>query len=356
VNCATIQVFFFKSADYQPNIPHRNSDPIADISVMMLGTVFLLTLGSIDLIAAFSSVGNSSTGGPASSGLDDPSSEPEVVTRDFIEITNLNNKESFPASFIERWPNWFLETDGSLSRIPDEETGDEIGYVTPTSIDQLYQPIDLKRPEMKLALGIHVRSGQIRHVMPSLDISYEKGLHRNRGLCSVPLAYNWVDFGFINSMSDYNRYELRVASKKGMGGSEEDDEETWNPMHFLPGDVIEKVIERVIVCLAEVESDDLGSGSHIIHVALDDSKVLEMPKPKNVLQVTLVEIGDEGEEDADVGILEVAIVTTMSGSESEYLPDAYKPLYADESLRNPLYANFKKQKEKREQKDSKGEL
>ena len=127
-------------------------------------------------------------------------------------------------------------------------------------------------------------------------------------------------------------------------------------MHFIPSEVIEKVIERVIVCLSEVEPDDLGSGYHIIHVALDDSKVLEMPKPKNVLQVTLVEIGDEGKEDADVGILEVDIVTTMSGSESEFFPDAYKPLYADESLRNPLYATFKNRKEKREQEDSKQEL
>lgn len=318
----------------------------------MLVPVFLLILGTIHLTAAFSSVGNSSTGGPAISGPDDPSSESEVMTRNFIEITNLNNnvsKESFPSSFIERWPNWVLETDGSLSRIPDEETGGDIGFLTPISIDQLYQPIDLKRPEMKVALGIHVRSGQIRHVMPSLDISYGNGLHRNRGLCSVPLAHTWVDFGFINSMGDNNRYEFRAASKKRT-------DEKWNQIFSLPGNLITIAIERAIVCLAEVDSDDLGNGSHIIHVALDGSKILEVPKSKNDLQATLVEIGDEGEEDIDVGILEVAIVTTMSGSESEYLPDAYKPLYADESLRNPLYANFKKQKEKREQKDSKGEL
>ena len=314
--------------------------------------IFLFILGTIDLTAAFSSAGNSSMGGPTSSSLDESTSEPEIVSRNFIEITNHNNngpKESLPASFIERWPNWFLEIDGSLSRIPDEETGDGIGFVTPTSVDQLYQPIDLERPEMKLALGIHVRSGQIRHVMPSLDISYGNGLHRNRGLCSVPLAYNWVDFGYINSLGDYNRYELRASSKK-----RGDDAEKFNQILSLPGDAMKTAIERVIVCLAEADSEYLGSGSHIIHVALENSKVVQIPKPKNDLQATLIEIGDYGEE--DVGILEVAVVTTMSGSESEYLPEAYKALFADESLRNPLYAKFKKRKEERKEENSKGEL
>jgi hypothetical protein len=324
---------------------------------MILRPVFLLAFCTVGLTAAFSSVGNSSAGGP-NSGLDDPSSEPQITSRNFIEITNLNSdgrEESLPASFIERWPHWFLETDGSLSRIPDEETGEMIGFVTPTSIEQLYQPIDLKRPEMKLALGIHVRSGQIRHVMPSLDVSYGEGLHRNRGLCSVPLAYKWVDFGFLNSLGDFNRYELRIASKNAVG-SEDDGKQEWNQIYSLPGNVMKTAIEQAIVCLAEVDSDDLGNGSHVIHVSLDGSKAFELPKAKNVLQATLVEMGDEGEEDVDVGILAVTIVTTMSGSESEYLPEAYKPLYADESLRNPLYAKFQKRKEKREKEDAEREL
>lgn len=322
----------------------------------MLRLVSLLVLRTIVPTKAFASVGNSSAGGPASNVLDDPSSEPEVMARNFIEITNLNRKESIPASFIEQWPNWILETDGSFLRIPDETTGDGIGFVTPTSIDQLYQPIDLKRPNMKLALGFHIRSGQIRHVMPSLDISYSNGLHRNRGLCSVPLAYNWVDFGLVNSMGDNNRYELRLASKNRADQSENTDDENWNKIFSLPGNVMTAAIERTIVYLAEADSDDIGVGSHIIHVVLDESIGFEIPKTRNDLQATLVEIGDDGEEDVNVGILEVAIVATMSGSESEYLPNAYKPLFANESLRNPLYAEFQQQKKKREKQISKQQL
>eukprot|EP00536_Pseudo-nitzschia_multiseries_P018390 jgi/Psemu1/228773/e_gw1.2471.2.1 len=298
---------------------------------MLYRSAFLFFFLAADLAKAFSS-------GGGTAGNHKSSDEPEIVTRNFVEITNLNaigHKESLPASFIERWPNWFLETDGRLVRIPDEESGGASGFVTAISLEKIYQPVDLKRPEIKLAVGLHIRSGMIRHVLPALDVSYGKGLHRNRGLCSVPLAYNWVDFGFLNSIGDYNSYQIKLLNSGDTG---------WDELCSLPGSVIAKAIERAIVCLAEEDSDDLGNGSHIIHVALDDAKIFEMPKPKTNLRVTMVETADKGEEDVDVGILEVAIVSTMSGSESEYLPEAYKPLFSDESLRNPLYTKFKKRK------------
>lgn len=310
---------------------------------MLFRTIFLLLLATVDLADAFSA-----GGGPTGSNPN----EPEVVTRNFVEITNLNDvgqtrKESLPASFIERWPNWFLESDGRLFRIPDEETGGATGYVTPTSIEEIFQPVDLKRPEIKLAVGIHFRSGVIRHVLPALDISYGNGLHRNRGLCSVPLAYNWVDFGFLASLGDYNRYRLKLSSTERQGDNQQGGEKIWDEISSLPGNAIKKAIERAIICLAEEHSDELGSGSHIIHVALEDAEVFQMPKPKNSVRVAMVETGDEGEEDVEVGILEVAIANTMAGSESEYLPEAYKPLFSDESLRNPLFAKFKKKKDGR---------
>ena len=101
--------------------------------------IYFLIFGTIELTAAFSSVGNSSTGAPTGDSLDDITPEPEIMARPFVEITNVSNeKESLPSSFIEGWPTWFLETDGSLSRIPDGDSGD--GYTNPTSIDVLFQP------------------------------------------------------------------------------------------------------------------------------------------------------------------------------------------------------------------------
>ena len=106
---------------------------------MLLLPIYFLIFGTIELTAAFSSVGNSSTGASTGDSLDDITPEPEIMARPFVEITNVSNeKESLPSSFIEGWPTWFLDTDGSLSRIPDGDSGD--GYTNPTSIDVLFQP------------------------------------------------------------------------------------------------------------------------------------------------------------------------------------------------------------------------
>jgi len=263
-----------------------------------------------------------------------------IPSRSFIELTDLNNngpKQTLPSSFIRNWPTWVLEQNGTLSRIPDEL--DNKGYVTPTSIDELWQPIDLKRPDMKLALGLHIRQGEIRHAMPALDISYDKGLHRNRGLCSVPRAYAWVDFGSLGIMSDWDNFELKVTSKKRGDGS-------WIQLSVSSGDAISRAIERTFLCLAENAPDDLAEGSHIVHVPLDSVDVVELPKTNHEMQVTLSEKYND-DTNLEVGILQVIISASMSGSESEYLPDVYKTLYYDETFQNPRYVAHKQRKEER---------
>jgi len=256
------------------------------------------------------------------------------------------------------------------------------GFVIPTSIDNLWQPIDLIRPTMKVALGVHIRNGSIRHVFPAVDISYDNDQdgyhHRNRGLCSVPRAHTWVDIAFLNSIGDYNRYELRVSSKKNDNDNDNDnegDDNKWQQLlssssYSSNSEVISKAIERVVIFLAENDddsdsNDDFGNGSNILHVILDTDNgddgdmdntnekkkkklVCEIPKSSHDLKVTMVEmygndqkIENTGYEDVDVAILQVTVTTTMSGSESDYLPDVYRPLFDDPKLKNPLYDNYK---------------
>jgi hypothetical protein len=348
--------------------------------ISVIGTVAIVNVNAFSVgstnknnSSARSSSSNSIGDNYADDDAEPQQEQQEQTERNFIEITSLNvQKQSLPASFIESWPTWVLETDGSLERIPDSD--DNNGFVSPTSIDSLWQPIDLIRPKMKLALGVHIRNGSIRHVFPALDISYDgSSKHRNRGMCSIPRAYTWVDFGFVNSMGDYNRYELRVSSKKNNGKSsssedenenEDDDEnedEKWQQLlsssSISDNEVMSKAIERAVICLAENDGsiNDLD-GSHIIHVILNDDDddadeqiAVEIPKSNHELKVSMVEkwgnnnkIENESLDEVEVGILQVNVMTTMSGSESEYLPDVYKPLYNDESLRNPLYKNYKK--------------
>jgi hypothetical protein len=197
--------------------------------------------------------------------------------------------------------------------------------------------------------SMYRRDGVIRQIMPALDISFEGGQHRNRGLCSVPRAYKWIEFsnGMFGGWKDF---QLRALTrKKG--------DEKWEEVASGPsGETIAKAIERTIFSLAQTPPDDIGEGSNLVHVLIDDNEKdnvedscnLEYPKNGNELCVVLDDregdIPENLEEEAQ-GILHVTTIATMAGSESQYLPDAYKPLYQDKSLRNPTYEKFRERRQ-----------
>ena len=77
--------------------------------------------------------------------------------RQFIEIKRLEDlsaQNRLPSAIVDNWATWFLDNSGSISKVPDGSDAD--GYVQPASIDKLCHPIDLKRPEMRPAIGFHV--------------------------------------------------------------------------------------------------------------------------------------------------------------------------------------------------------
>ena len=47
-------------------------------------------------------------------------------------------------------------------------------------------------------------------------------------------------------------------------------------------------------------------------------------------------------ERTTVGTLHVHVETTAAGSESEYLPDCYRPLFNDAALRRPAFTETKR--------------
>lgn len=189
------------------------------------------------------------------------------------------------------------------------------------------------------------RLGQIRHVLPAVDLTLGRnhdnthGAHRNRGLCSVPRAHAWIDF--TTSLDEWKQYRMCVASKK----INDDD---WTELATSTGTQIGDALERALHCLAQTPPDELGEGSHIVHVLLlkdsdsnddndDDTVVVECPTTGTELRVTL----EQRFEDSSPGILQVAVSASMAGSESEFLPDAYKPLFQDGTLRREGYTEYK---------------
>ncbi len=189
------------------------------------------------------------------------------------------------------------------------------------------------------------RGGRIRHVMPALDASFAGGQHRNRGLCSVPRAFKWIDFS-SEFLSDLEHFELKAFKRKRKG-------DHWTRIALVPsGEIISRSVEHVILSLAQSAPDHLGEGSHLIHSIIDfgngiDWCTLKYPGGRNELCITLDNRKDIPNLEQDGrGILHVTMTATMAGSESPYLPEVYKALFEDKALRNPAYETFR---EKREQ-------
>lgn len=238
----------------------------------------------------------------------------DVVSRPFIQ---LSTQDRLPTTFINNWPTWVLER-GSLAKIPDTD-----GFVNPISIDELWQPIDLKVPDAKLAVGLHVRDGVVRHIMPALDLSMKGGLHRNRGLCSVPRAHMWMDF----HLASWQHCQL-VASLRKHG------EDEWEAVCSTQIGAIEETVLQIV----QVSGAVLGDGSYIIHIPLELS--FEGLKSGTEIRVQITE------ENEALAALQVSVSQTEAGSESIYLPDAYKPLFEDESLRRPAYMEVLRRRKK----------
>jgi hypothetical protein len=251
-------------------------------------------------------------------------------SRQFIELTNSlqsgsSSSDRLPVSFVSNMPTWvFMDDDSSWTKIPDDG-----GFVSPVSVDELWQPLDLKPPDLRLAVGFHVRNGQLRHALPAIDLSYLGGKHRNRGICSVPRAWQWMDFSALMAGA------VRECSLQLQTRATDSDEDAWSTLLQL--DSIEDSVNKIIAALAAEPPQELGDGSSIVHVIIcDGNSVVECPKPGNELRVLLLE------DDSVVGALQVRVEKTAAGSESEFLPEAYQPLFRDQSLRRPAFSESKK--------------
>jgi hypothetical protein len=276
----------------------------------------------------------------------------QFQSRSFVEITNpLQNRiDRLPASLVSSWPTYVLDpaaTNNNFSKIPDGNE-DGTGYVTATSLEELWHPQDLILPDCRLALGFHVRDGVVRHVLPAMDLSYHsrQRRHRNRGLCTVPRAWQWMDIGSARAYSCGLELQTRARQQRGV---DEDDEDAWTTLLTTSKSrdfSMEAVLQTVVTALACEPPDALGLGSCMVHVLVDtttngngDNNVVPCPKPGNEIRVRMK---DDLDGESVFGELHVRIEKTGAGSESQYLPAAYKALFFDPSLRRPAYTETKR--------------
>ena len=188
--------------------------------------------------------------------------------RQFIELVKAVSLPSdrLPASFIDNWPTWVLNEDSSWTKIPDDG-----GFVAPTSVDDLWQPVDLISPQCTLAVGLHVRDGTIRHVLPAVDLTLDNNnQHRNRGLCSVPRAYQWMDFASLALGGGLDVCKIVLQSRAK-------EEATWSTIDLLES-VVHESVNRAVDALCDNPPAELAQGSCIINVLCENAIPQELPK------------------------------------------------------------------------------
>ena len=255
--------------------------------------------------------------------------EQQTMTRQTIQLYNAQTKrtENLPPSFIAEWPTWVLDVSKKISRIPDSEND---GFVNPSSIEEMWQAVDLKYPQMNIALGFHIRDGVIQYVMPALDLSFDGGKHRNRGLCSLPRAYGWVEFNSVSS-SQWAEYELIVSQRK-KGQTD------WQIVNVFGGG-IEEAVNRLVILLATDPPDDWKAGSHVVNVVLETA-AMECTRVGHDLGVLL----KLKQDPVAHGTLLIKVAATKAGSESEFLPEVYKDLFQNELYQRKEYFDYKERR------------
>ena len=260
----------------------------------------------------------------------------------FIEIVNplKSSVDQLPVSFAQDWPTWVLSSNDddkgtgreayTWTKIPND--GD---YVNPVSFHCLWHPVDLRLPQLQIAVALHVRDGVPRHVLPALDLTLGVSAYRNRGLNSVPRAWRWMDVTAYLSGSRECTLELQT------GSADDGDEVRWESIAKLTS--VKDSIDFAFQALADDPPSELGSGSSVVHIVMNNGEQLAMPKPGNQLKLVMVEDGDDV-----TGSLDVEIVPTLAGSKSEYMPESYAGLFGDEECLSPAYIEFQNKKKNRE--------
>lgn len=279
--------------------------------------------------------------------------------------------QKLPGSYVKSFTRWSVEelsgNSPTLQRLPTE--GDD-SFVNPTSTEEVWWPSDLKSLQVRPCLDVLMQGGQPKYAMAGLtvrvpgEVSGDSGEWRNFGLNSQPLAGQWTTFAF--AVEGGFRVECFVGTSDAEDGTRsrdanKEDDSTVLYDRIFPGDLgalndrpsahamfasqrMTKALESLGLFLSGIDdTSPLNNGFHLVSFPLTDEWI-DLPKLKSergykLLCVATAEPDAEELLEMDEGlvqmtatsVMKVAVVPTASGSDSEYLPASYVPLYSKSS-------------------------
>jgi len=267
-----------------------------------------------------------------------------VNSRNFVHIRGDSQLQKLPTSLISQWKIWSLEGDTLL---PIESVNDGDGWLQPTSFDALYLPSDLPPPIVKPALGFAISNGVARYLMPSIVCSLEtpSRVWRNRGLCSLPRAWAWIDLFAENTPPlrtlRYSCFGRTAGNLRFL--EDQDGSAAWE--NLLPQEdvSVRSIVEHVqaVLLTQQAVNADLQTGFHFIDVPIPELRPIIVPglqlrsyltdftQPQRLLEL---EEGSYALDNEPCAELDMMMVQTGAGSESPFLPKVYRELYEEGNI------------------------
>lgn len=251
-------------------------------------------------------------------------------------------------------------------------------YVNPTSNEDLWWPVDIKRIEIRPTLDVFIKTASPAYLLAGVEVrvpsscSQDGQVWKNFGMNSQPIASQWTNFGiaieqgfrvetFVGIEEEVEEENKENEDNKEAGGKEttQSDGVEWIPLlglydnepqqessctnqkiHATKG--TSNAIQILGDLLANIdETSPLADGMHIISIPVD-YEWRDLPKGTNQKnqKLRLVSVATAEPDSLEVlgldedlvalsatSLLDVGITLIAPGSKSEYIPNVYKPLY-----------------------------
>jgi hypothetical protein len=258
------------------------------------------------------------------------------------------------------------------------------GFVDPTSTEELWWPDDLATVEVRPTLDVLIKNGNPSYLFGGVSVrvpgkaTADGREWTNYGVNSQPLAKQWANFGI--ALDPSFRVECFVEKKDATTSyddvdtttitSEEEDEDEieWeklgdddddNNTHItrirMDAKRTQAAVETIVLLLSTLEdSSPLASGFHILSCPISEEwhslptppgkpiDPLKLPESYKLVCFATAEPDAEELLRLDEGLVSMSGTSVLSvnvssispGSESDFLPDAYKPMYLSTGTSN----------------------
>lgn len=300
-----------------------------------------------------------------------------LVTGNIQIVGKSGGTQFLPGSYVSTFPRWNAEVTGdetiSLSRLlgsgldrldPVPTLAQQ--FVDPTSNEELWWPADLQTLQVRPTLDFFLKNATPEYVLAGMEVrvpsdSSQDGKEwKNFGMNSQPLASQWTTFDI--AVENGFRVEMFYGKILLTNKDEDDVIVEWkalrddHPADSCVEDEISSIEKNNIAMeyakgtqnalgtfgnlLAGMdESSPLAHGMHIVSVPITTDWI-DLPVPDGENGYKLVSVGTVDSDakellnlDTDLvamsaaSILKVEVTRIAPGSESEFMPEAYIPLY-----------------------------